>query len=288
METDNGKYAHLIDECSRGKTSSGEKTVRNVRIIIPVLISWAKKGKTDATYGDLIKALGYRQFSGIGSVLGTIHTIMDHLSKATGHEIPTLNALVTDSKTGLPSDGFLFVKSGYNHLSQEDKENLVKGLNTKAILWPNWDWVLNLLGLKPAEDLKAIDAIRKGHFGFGGEGPEHKALKEYVASHPESIGLPKNAEAETEHILLSGDRLDVFFPKENVAVEIKSHISDDADILRGIFQCVKYKSILDAEAAYQGTLTNGRVMLVLGGTLPGAHHHTKDTLGVTVIDNLKF
>ena len=35
-------------------------------------------------------------------------------------------------------------------------------------------------------------------------------------------------------------------PKDWIAVEVKSRISNDADITRGIFQCVKYKVVLEA------------------------------------------
>ena len=45
----------------------------------------------------------------------------------------------------------------------------------------------------------------------GGEGKEHKSIKEYICSHPKSIGIKKVVFAETEHDLLSGDRLDVYF-----------------------------------------------------------------------------
>ena len=34
--------------------------------IIPILVGWAKYGLTNKTYGDLIHALGYTRYSGIG------------------------------------------------------------------------------------------------------------------------------------------------------------------------------------------------------------------------------
>ena len=45
----------------------------------------------------------------------------------------------------------------------------------------------------------------------GGESLSHKELKEYVASHPELIGLPKNVSSFSEYPFPSGDQVDVAF-----------------------------------------------------------------------------
>ena len=90
-----------------------------------------------------------------------------------------------------------------------------------------------------------------------------------------------------EHILLSGDRLDVYFELKDgskVAVEIKPSTSPDADILRGLFQCVKYKSILDAEDKIHGEKAKNSVMLVMGGELSADNRIVRETLGVTVVE----
>lgn len=52
------------------KVISTEATRANVRKAIPVLVYWATTGQTNRRYNDLIKALGYTRFSGIGHVLG--------------------------------------------------------------------------------------------------------------------------------------------------------------------------------------------------------------------------
>ena len=58
--------------------------------IIPILVGWAKYGLTNKTYGDLIHALGYTRYSGIGDQLGNVETVMRELRKMTGEEVPTL------------------------------------------------------------------------------------------------------------------------------------------------------------------------------------------------------
>ena len=126
-----------------------------------------------------------------------------------------------------------------------------------------------------------IEEIRSGKIhGFRGEGSEHKTLQEYIASHPKLVGAKENG--ITEHILLSGDRLDVWFPSSRIAVEVKPSISPDADILRGLFQCVKYKATLDAEAAIMGEKPEAKILLVISGKLSSSNKEIPKTLGVTV------
>ena len=139
---------------------------------------------------------------------------------------------------------------------------------------------------------KVEEQIRSGQsFGYGGEGDSHKELKEYIFHNPNVIGIEDYTEKETEHILLSADRIDVWFKLADgscVAVEVKSHKSTEADILRGIFQCVKYKSIMDAEDKVHRSEASNSIILVLGGTLSEHNKYYSDMLGVTVIDNVKI
>lgn len=278
-------YSYLIDEICPSL-----KSQELIRKIIPILVNWAKHAKTDGTYRDLNVLLGYSdgRFSGIGYQLGLVSEVFRLLSGEIGVEIPTLNALVNNSKTGLPSEGFSYVFPDYDKYDDDKKKELVSLLNTKAIGFRNWDWVLSLLGLKPKTSLKEESIIRSGQLGMGGESDEHRKLKEYVAAHPEIVGLKKGEQGCMEYTLLSGDRLDVFFKDSNVAVEIKSEISSDADVLRGLFQCVKYKSILDAEAQVHGQKQNARAILLLGKSLSVSNRQVQTDLGIEVIEKIKI
>ena len=115
--------------------------------IIPILVCWAKYGLTNKTYGDLIHALGYTRYSGIGDQLGNVETVMRELRKMTGEDVPTLNALV--KKNGIPSDGFGFVYPNYNGLTLSEKLVFVAGINEKALNYQKWDWVLINLDYNP-------------------------------------------------------------------------------------------------------------------------------------------
>lgn len=282
------KYPNLITEVCRT-----EKTIELVSKAIPVLIRWAQSGITTNTYGDLSQEIGRpRTFMYIGEVLGKVETVLKQLRKNLGQDkIPSLNALVKKTgKTDLPSDGFDFVSKGYEDLPVELKKAVAEAYNQKAIDYKHWDLVLQALCLQPSvvNSEKDEKIIRSGkHFGSGGEGPQHKALKEYIFAHPESIGIRNVVNSDTEFILLSGDRLDVYFEQKDgtrVAVEVKSSISPDDDILRGLYQCVKYKAILDAENKTHGVFGDTRSILVLEGTLSESNQQVKDSLGLFVIE----
>ena len=280
-------YGHIIDDvCPKARSRE------IVRQIIPILIRWAKQGLTTKTYDDLIKELGYdSSFSGIGRQLGYIDDVFNKLGELTHEKIPTLNALVKSKSTHLPSPGFSYVYTTYDEMTNDEKHIFVTGLNDKAIEYEHWDWVLSSLQLTPSViDTKENEkAIRSGKlYGTGGEGENHKKIKEFIFKHPESIGIKCIKTSEMEHILLSGDRLDVYFVLSDgstVAVEVKPSTSPDADILRGLFQCVKYKVIMDAEDKIHAEKNNHTAILVIGGSLSIENQKVRDTLGIKVIEN---
>lgn len=284
-------YPDLITEICRTK-----KTIELVSKAIPVLIRWAQSGITTNTYGDLSQEIGRsRTFMYIGEVLGKVETVLKQLRKNLGQDnIPSLNALVKKTgKTDLPSDGFDFVSKGYEDLPVELKKAVAEAYNAKALLYPDWDLVLQALCLQPSvvNSEKDEKIIRSGkHFGTG-EGPQHKALKEYIYASPESIGIRNVLKSDMEFFLLSGDRLDVYFEQKDgtrIAVEVKSKISTDDDILRGIYQCVKYKAILDAENKTHGVFSTTRSLLVIEGTLSESNQQVKDSLGINVIEDFEY
>jgi hypothetical protein len=141
--------------------------------------------------------------------------------------------------------------------------------------------VLRALDLKPVTlNLPApkdvLPEIREFERPSSTESDEHKRLKLFLAQNPRKIGVQWSGRGETERILLSGDRLDISFRDDDrwIAVEVKPKQSPEADLIRGIFQCVKYKAILTAELRYdalQGREKvphDPRVILACGGILP--------------------
>lgn len=264
-----------------------------VKQMIPVLIKWAKLGLTDKTYNDMNHALGYTKFSGIGHQLGNIDIVMKELEEETGvKDIPTLNALCKNSTTRLPSSGFSFVYKSYEDMTPKEKQIFVAGLNQKAIQYKHWDWVLKELGLSPAIIFteEELHEISKPIYGSGGEGKEHKALKEYVATHPKAVGISGVNTVDTEYVLPSGDRLDVLFVLKDggcVAVEVKPSTSPDEDVSRGVFQCVKYKAVLEAVKAVRYGNYEVETLLVCGGEMSGQNKQLAEDLGIQFIEGFQ-
>ena len=272
---------------------STEATRNNVRLMIPVMIHWAKTGHNEHTYGDLAHAIGKSKFSGIGHALYFVQQVLDNLSTKSSREIPTLNSLCKNSKTKLPSEGFEFVSPQYNYLDENGKRVFVKGLDSNAMNFPHWDWVLKELELKEAVPFteEQLEAIKNPRCIYEGEGEEHKILKEYICQHPESINYKDVDFAETEHILPSGDRLDVYFELSDgthVAIEVKPSISPDQDIARGVFQCVKYYAVMDALRNIECKDYEIKVLLVTAGNFSSQNKELAEELGVEYVENFKI
>ncbi|MCM1140150.1 MAG: hypothetical protein NC453_16415 [Muribaculum sp.] len=270
------------------KTISTEKTRENVRKAIPVLIHWAQTGQTHHFYGDLSVAIGkQRRFSNIAYILGRIQDVIDETSKVLGFPIPTLNALVNNEEKNLPSDGFNYVEPGYSGLTKEGKRNYVDGFNQKACEFKHWNLVLDTLELEPLKFFTENEIDQIAHPSISstqsGEGGEHKAMKELISKNPLCVGLSDIEFTEIEHLLPSGDRLDIYLESkkgERIAVEVKPSNSDDSDITRGIFQCIKYKSVLEALSKADGSNAPVKTILVAARTFSDIHKRLIDVLGV--------
>jgi len=123
----------------------------------------------------------------------------------------------------------------------------------------------------------------------GGEGAEHKRFKNYIAKRPALFGLPPNLKGQTEYELPSHDAIDVLFVRgdEKIGIEVKSKTSDIYDISRGLFQCVKYKALIEAEQIVNDQQKNCRVVLALEGQLPKELTGIKNQLGIEIFEKNK-
>ena len=72
-----------------------------------------------------------------------------------------------------------------------------------------------------------------------------------------------------ERLLYSGDRVDVLFKGRAfvVAAEVKTDDAPHEEIVRGIFQCVKYEAVLQAELVAVSKLPRARAILIVGRRL---------------------
>ena len=86
------------------------------------------------------------------------------------------------------------------------------------------------------------------HRGVG-EGDAHKALRLWTKDNPQDIDKDyADFETDTEVVLDSADRVDVVYYGSNriIALEVKSYKSNDEDLKRGVFQCIKYRAVMSA------------------------------------------
>lgn len=278
MKNKDKSYAYIIDNPPKSLVRSYELAKQ----MIPILISWAQEKRSPQYYGTLSNVIGHST-ARIGKQLGVIGDIFKRLHDESGEDVPLLNALVINKESKRPSDGLGDVIDGYDQLDEEEQVNEAKRRNNLAYAYKNWPWVLNALGLMPYTS-SSDDAIRKGKCRKSdSEGSYHKSLKEYILNHPNEFGINDVKNKENEHVLLSGDRLDVYFhlnDGKQIAIEVKSRISDDADILRGIYQCVKYKAVLAAECLAHGQNAKVDAFLVTETELSKDNRKTANMLSV--------
>lgn len=260
------------------------------RAALPLLVRQAQAGNP-IFYSDLATELGMPNPRNLNYVLGSIGRAITELSKVWGIKVPPIQCLVFNKATGLPGDGigwFVVKKEEYSKLPKRQQRTIVEAELQHVYAFPKWTQVLDALQLKPAlndfTQLVKAAALRGG----GGEGVKHQKLKEFVAANPQIVGLPASThQGVQEFPLPSGDSIDVMFQnKDWVAVEVKSEISQTPDILRGLFQCVKYRAVIEAVQATQSLPQNARALLVLEGALPKELLPIKNLLGIEVFEHV--
>lgn len=270
---------------------SGNKLYQvRARVTFPFLVALAKAGKT-ITYSELATLVDMPNPRNLNYVLGAISEAISELNKQLEQPIPPIQCLVVTKGDGLPGDGVEGILGDYTKLSKPRRKKLIDRLLVEVYTYPHWDWVLEQFKLSPVVIVSAEELAGAGKTGFGGgESEQHRLFKEYIAANPRVLGLETTTEGIMEVVLASGDRLDIEFEggSTRIAVEVKSTLSSDLDVLRGIYQCVKYKSVIEAEQAVSNKYPDSRVILALQGRLPKNHELTKTLLGVEVIDNIQF
>lgn len=261
------------------------------RKALPVLVRQALSG-APIFYEELADELAMSNPRNLNYVLGSIGQSLIELGLKWNESIPPIQCLVINQTDGLPGQGFGWFmpdKEKWKALTKREKAVLVKAVMQQIYAYPRWLDVLRALGLEPVR-IDYSDIIAKASkFRAGGEGPEHQKLKEFIRLRPQLVGVAKRfGPGRSEKPIPSGDKLDVFFEtdQETVAVEVKSSISDVADIVRGIFQCVKYAAVLNAMSVASQTGRGARAVLVLQGNLPSHLRQLRVVLGIEVVEGV--
>jgi len=264
---------------------------KRARAALPLLVRQAK-AVTPIFYSDLAAELGMPNPRTLNYVLGSIGQSLKQLSKSWKEKVPAIQCLVINKSTGLPGEGigrFLVKRQDFAALSKQQQKAIINTTMQDIFFYPRWADVLDSFSLNPTRTnftpLVSKASIKSGR--GKGESKYHKALKDYVEQHPEIIGLKYGAPAgEKEFNLPSGDSLDVSFrhKKSWIAVEVKSRLSAEDDIVRGLYQCIKYQAVIEAVLKSEALTQNVRVVLVLETSLPQQLIGLKNILGIEVIE----
>ncbi len=271
---------------------SGDKLYQTrARKVLPILVRQAEAGTT-IYYSTLAEEIGIPNPRNLNYVLGSIGTTMENFSKAWKTKVPPIQCLVVNKNTGLPGEGigwFLLKKEDFASLSKRKQRAIVEAELQHIFSYGRWQEVLSALLLKPIKSDFSAQVRKASSFGGSGESDEHKRLKEYVLNNLAVIGLSAHTpDGKAEFQLASGDLTDVYFKdkKDWIAVEVKSSISNDADLTRGLFQCIKYKAVLEAMQVSMGLPQNARSILALEGELPSSLVPLKNILGIEVVEKV--
>ncbi|MCK6479433.1 MAG: hypothetical protein L6R43_04575 [Planctomycetes bacterium] len=267
-------------------------SARRARLALPILVRQAQAGKA-LTYQDLGAEIDAHHRV-VNHPLGCIGRALRELSDKWGKErpIPPIQCLVVNKEKGFPGHGFDgFMEGEGRNLTKEQRERRIEEYQAAAIAYPYWAEVLAALRLEPLKEDFSESIARATAFS-GGEGGEesedHRQLKQYIAAHPERVGVPRTVKGKPEFKQPSGDRVDVAFdaPEEFVVVEVKPKQAPIDDIERGLFQCVKYRAVATAVQRLGSKPKSVRTVLVLGGTLPAKLANLKRRLAVPVIESV--
>jgi hypothetical protein len=269
---------------------SGDKLYqKRARAAFPLLVREALGRKT-ILYSQLAAELGMPNARNLNYPLGSIGGALEALSEEWDENIPPLQCLVVNQRYGLPGEGigwFITKKHDFHKLSRSEQRMRVRAELLKVFEYPKWFAVLEALGFS-TDFADVLDKAK--HPPRGGESQRHRRLKEYVANSPRTVNLSRIARVDTEYILPSGDIVDVLFRVGDdwIAVEVKSDISNTGDIARGMFQCVKYKAVIEAYQAAQYLPQSARTILVLEeGKLPAELVPMKDILGIKIVNGVR-
>ncbi len=233
-----------------------------------MLLDCLKAGETFVTYNTIRDELQYQLKintifpTQIGNVAGSLMNQILNVDP----QAPLINSMITSS-TGIPGKGVGdYFSNRYNEesyrkwdqVSLKKKRELLDDEYKKILRYPNWEKInkkifgsvaQSKLRKKEGSEIDGFSATGK-KYGGPAESEEHKKLKEWAAAHPQKLGLRKSfGKGTTESNLPSGDIIDVLFTdgKRFVTVEVKSCLSNDEDFRRGIYQCVKYRKVKEAQ-----------------------------------------
>jgi len=273
----------------------GEKSRNIAKRILPVLIYYASVLERPLTYGELSYITGdFPKALKFGFAI--VHQWIEESAKRNRFESLPLAIIVVAKGKSVPGSGGIkwrLRENGITYATPELIADMIAGEQKRIFRFPYWSVVLKDQGLSPySPKLLGIDAITAelGKRGGQGESYAHRLLKEFVGTHPESIGLPKQASLMGYEITLpSLDRADLVFQYKEVVypIEVKSHEADEVELTRGIYQAIKYQCLFEAERKDSGAVGKVEARLVVGRLASDSEKLRCQLLGVRIVDGVQ-
>jgi hypothetical protein len=237
-----------------------ELSRENGNRLLPFLVQ-AARTRNMLTYGELSKKAGV-PLRPINNALGYIRDEV-----CIPRNLPLITAIVIKIDTKMPGDSWL--PEGTSHLSPEEYRLEFEKFRDNVFSYQGWEELLEELGLQPVEPtLEDLDTRGRAYTemlerrGGSGEGIGHLKLKEYVAANPQAVGLSPVQPAQVEHLFIAGDRADIVFDLgENgwAVVEIKN--GEIGELVKGVYQLVKYRALLKAEKGHRRSVNVDAVLV---------------------------
>jgi hypothetical protein len=248
---------------------------------LEVLLDSAKVPGTTLTYERLAQVLFERygepemhNKQHYGKALGAAAEAIMGEAKDGGITVPPITVIVVSKAYGYASRGAdQFVdrlKKGNYEENDPRRQEILK--NEQKKVWnfgeEQWTAIQVLLGHRPVKRKvgKKVDTtLPPAARGGKGEGDQHKALKAWVlANLSRFLEFGLFQEGANEANLQSGDCVDAMLWNGvmRLAVEVKPAKSEEPEMIRGIFQCVKYRHTMNAEYLVDNSRLPGNSILV--------------------------
>jgi hypothetical protein len=252
----------------------------------------------------------------VGNLLGTLGRLLVEWSQTKSSACPELQSFAVNGTSEVPGAGFYaFVEERFG-LSAESIEEAPLSVRQywtlvvqrEAHTFSEWDRVIGFIkkragtsqsawevmlaqSKKKSRKVRSANNTVRSSFGGGPESAEHQNLKRLVRQYPELFGISKKLHADPidsgEFWLPSCDEIDVLFHDKSRydVVEVKPSGVSEFEHRKGLYQCVKYRSILDAMAQLSGERWEIRAKLVCGGPVSASILHDAERLKIKVYPN---
>jgi hypothetical protein len=282
---------------------------KTARAGFPILVEYAHASEP-ITYGDwdaeiVRRRLGKHTFvRAYRYPAEFIGDACEEYGQAAAIHVPPINLLVINQGTRLPGRGadryirrfcheYLDRDIDLANLSERERRAIIDQVHNEIFDFRMWPDVLNAYGLIPARKIgrkmTAVGKRRRPNVGNWHTGPEsqaHKDLKRLIAENSKLVGLEAGLKGREEKRLWSGDEIDVYFVEAAIGVEVKTGGAGFDEMHRGIFQCVKYRAVLQAQQMHERQVPKADCFLAVGGHLPKELQELAGLLRIKWFDRL--